>query len=160
MGLDMYLNCNDRELVKQVQEEFWRARRGTVFYWRKAYAIHKWFIDHCAYVGEDNCKPMVVGVPNLRELHETCEKVLEDHSEAPELLPSQDGFFFGSTEYDEWYFKTVEHTRDSIGKILELLKPAHKPESNGDEYMGITWADDYYYTDNDWIIEFQYVASW
>ena len=37
-------------------------------------------------------------------------KVIEDPSVAEKLLPSQGGFFFGSTEYDEWYLNDIEDT--------------------------------------------------
>src|SRR3954454_24229966 len=30
-------------------------------------------------------------------------KLIEDASVAQELLPTNDGFFFGSTDYDQWY---------------------------------------------------------
>lgn len=85
-----------------------------VAYWRKANAIHRWFVQNCAN-GEDNCEPMYVPYEKLVELHDLCAKVLEDHSKAPDLLPTQDGFFFGPTTYDEWYFNDVKHT-------LEVLK--------------------------------------
>lgn len=46
MGSDMYLRCNDRLLCKDVAEELkdgYHWHSGTVVYWRKANAIHKWF---------------------------------------------------------------------------------------------------------------------
>jgi hypothetical protein len=46
-------------------------------------------------------------------------EVLEDHSKASELLPTAIGFFFGSTDYDEWYFKDLEYTKEVIGKIVD-----------------------------------------
>jgi hypothetical protein len=49
-----------------------------------------------------------------------CKKVLADNSLASELLPVQEGFFFGGTEYDEWYMGNVQYTADAIGKLLTL----------------------------------------
>lgn len=87
-----------------------------VFYWRKSNAIHKYFVDKCGD-GDDNCKPMYVSYEDLAELRDLCREVLEDHSKAPELLPTCDGFFFGSLEYDEYYFQDLKETADMIDKI-------------------------------------------
>ena len=38
---------------------------------------------------------------------------------ASELLPTQDGFFFGSTEYDQWYMEDIKSTIDILTKALE-----------------------------------------
>ena len=38
-----------------------------------------------------------------------CDKVLDDNSLAEELLPTRSGFFFGSTDYDEWYFEDIKY---------------------------------------------------
>lgn len=36
-----------------------------------------------------------------------------------EILPTSSGFFFGSTEYDEWYYKQLENTIEQCEKVLE-----------------------------------------
>lgn len=41
-----------------------------------------------------------------------------DDEVAKELLPTQSGFFFGSTEYTSWYFKSLLETRDVINNYL------------------------------------------
>ena len=46
-------------------------------------------------------------------------KYIKDPSVAMELLPTTSGFFFGGTDYDEWYYKDVEYTAETIEKILE-----------------------------------------
>ena len=45
-------------------------------------------------------------------------KVIEDSSVAEELLPTQSGFFYGSTIYDEGYVEDLENTIEQIDKIL------------------------------------------
>lgn len=89
-----------------------------VAYWRKANAIHRWFIDHLAD-GVDDCKPISVSGAALIELRDVCEQILKDHSKACELLPTQNGFFFGSTEYDEFYFNDIQHTVDCLRGVTE-----------------------------------------
>ena len=44
-----------------------------------------------------------------------------------ELLPSQGGFFFGSTEYDEYYMQDIENT-------IEQLEPLLIEDSCGAEF--------------------------
>ena len=158
MGLDMYLYAKEfvsssswanEDNVKKVKS-IARLMKGNKFfmteeyglqfaevklqvaYWRKANAIHKYFVDKCAD-GKDECQDTYVERDHLEDLLCRCETILKDRSRAEELLPSQSGFFFGSTEYDEWYFQDLEDTIPVLKKIL-----SHSPES---------W-------------EFEYKASW
>lgn len=86
-------------------------------YWRKCNQIHHWFVDN-VQDGEDNCGKYFVSREHLTELLDLCKQVLADHSLADELLPSQAGFFFGSTDYDEWYFQDLKHTVETINNCL------------------------------------------
>lgn len=91
-----------------------------VGYWRKVNAIHNWFIQELAD-GEDNCQPIYVPRSSLIDLKILCNEVLADGSKerAHELLPTGSGFFFGSTEYDEWYFYGLENTVKIVSKLIE-----------------------------------------
>ena len=44
---------------------------------------------------------------------------VKDSSIAERLLPSTCGFFFGSTDYDQYYVDDIKHTIDIITKVLE-----------------------------------------
>lgn len=148
MGLDMYLErdtyAKNWDFYKP--EERWgiSVKRGgkkyphldvsrisgiteQVMYWRKANAIHQWFVNNCQD-GEDNCQRSYVSVDNLHGLLETCKKVKADPSLVQELLPPQSGFFFGSTEVDEWYWRDIDATiaflEEELGKGEEYLKSA------------------------------------
>jgi hypothetical protein len=126
MGLDMYLikktyvknwahkedkhrvvvTLNDQtrldikpERVTYVDEE--------VMYWRKVNAVHAWFVEN-VQDGIDECQESRVTIEQLDELATICEKVIRDKN--PELLPASSGFFFGSTNYDEYYYQEVEET--------------------------------------------------
>lgn len=35
------------------------------------------------------------------------------------LLPTDDGFFFGSTDYDHWYVEDIKYTYETLAKVLE-----------------------------------------
>lgn len=88
-----------------------------VMQWRKSNQIHNWFVDN-VQSGEDDCKEYYVSRENLADLLVKCIAVVADHSLAEELLPSQDGFFYGSTEYDEYYFTDVQDTLNSLSRLL------------------------------------------
>lgn len=99
--------------------------------WRKSNQIHAWFVENCQD-GNDDCREAYVSREMLKELLDTCEQVLDDHSLADELLPSQEGFFFGSTDYDEWYFQDLSDT-------VEMLKAALALDNDLDFYYQSSW---------------------
>jgi hypothetical protein len=111
-----------------------------VAYWRKANAIHKWFVDERAD-GVDQCQPIGVHVDHLKELLELCNEVLENRDKAEELLPTESGFFFGNTEYDEYYFQDLEYTQRRLSELVPLMER----------------KNDKGHQDNDWAV---YQASW
>lgn len=88
-----------------------------VAYWRKANHIHKWFVENCQD-GIDDCRSAYVSREQLQELLDLCKQVRDDHSQADELLPTQSGFFFGGTEYDEYYFNDIDYTIKVLEEIL------------------------------------------
>ncbi len=99
-------------------------------YWRKANQIHRWFVENVQH-GEDNCGEYYVGSEKLAELLELCQKVKADNSLAEELLPSASGFFFGGTDYDEWYFNDIENTIAVLEEALE--------DDRADYYYSSSW---------------------
>ena len=86
-----------------------------VGYWRKANAIHRWFVYNCG--GGERDSGLYVDISELHDLKKICLEVLADHSKAMELLPPMEGFFFGTTEVGDWYFRDLEHTVKMIEKI-------------------------------------------
>lgn len=92
----------------------------NVAYWRKVNAVHKWFVDN-VQDGEDDCRNAYVPIEKLIELRNLCAKLLEsrDPEEAKELLPSQSGFFFGGTDYDEYYWSDLKDTVTQINAIVD-----------------------------------------
>lgn len=191
MGLDMYLyaekNISEYDFVdvngqlsKRDNLEYDKVLKATkmntlpksdyasvtikaqVAYWRKANAIHNWFVRECAN-GVDNCQDIYVSREQLIELRDECVKAIADRDKA---TPDQDttksiqmgddpkavieqiikefqeqvlneakkatdtlalpkgglepvsGFFFGSTDKDEYYYKQVEYTLDTINALL------------------------------------------
>jgi hypothetical protein len=94
----------------------------TVAYWRKANAIHNWFVQECNE-GNDDGNAFHVSREQLEALYQLCYTVpkgLAIHGDeyADEHLPTTSGFFFGSTEYDEWYLDSLKYTAEVIDKLL------------------------------------------
>ena len=141
MGLDMFLTASfyisdyefDEEGTKlakaikevigfpEIQDVRLRTIRFEVAYWRKANHIHDWFVKNVQNE-EDDCGEYYVTKSDLENLKDVCNLVLADHSKAEELLPTCSGFFFGGTDYDEYYFNDIIHTVKMLEKALELLE--------------------------------------
>ena len=138
MGLDMYLSAkrymskyfdaSDSQKIEQVNDIFGitgiedgdygaQEVKFRIAYWRKANAIHDWFVKNCQD-GVDECQEAWVSREQLQELLDLCKQVLADKRSAKELLPTTSGFFFGSTEYGEWYFEDINYTVERLEKIL------------------------------------------
>jgi hypothetical protein len=135
MGLDMYLYAekfvsnmeyrNEQDQFNKIvsalgAEQFTIGHVLTaveVAYWRKANAIHNWFLDG----KNDDCTAFYVERERLEKLRDICEQVLDKPALAELALPTQEGFFFGSTEYDEWYMDSVKETYDKLSVLLATI---------------------------------------
>lgn len=114
--------------INQVEAEF--------KYWRKANSIHKWFVEN-VQEGVDECQESFVHVKKLYELRDICEQVIANPDQAPHLLPTSSGSFFGSTDYNEWFFKDVEETLNWLNDFL--LKETMGTLKNWDFYYRASW---------------------
>ena len=173
MGLDMYLERFPRykhytpeqacsvnyhldygaEVKSLPPKKDWEAlnnmckSREEIGYWRKANAIHQWFvnrvqdgIDDCAYHKEvtkddllalrkiclkilDGCKLVDGQVISYWDgnmtPHYVNGKVVDNTELCEELLPTQSGFFFGDTNYTEYYLDDVKETLEIVENALE-----------------------------------------
>ena len=88
-----------------------------LMYWRKSNQIHQWFVQN-VQGGKDNCDEYSVSLDQLKLLSKTIEPALVSTAAATELLPTAEGFFFGSQEYDEYYFEDLKNTKKQIDKII------------------------------------------
>ncbi|NDB65098.1 MAG: hypothetical protein EB168_05440 [Euryarchaeota archaeon] len=102
--------------------------------WRKANAIHRWMEDNLTVDGLENCQSYSINSEKLKELREACNRVLAAKSdktaqvaEENGLTPMQ-GFFFGSYDFDEWYFRDLEYTVETINRLDQA--GALNPESD------------------------------
>lgn len=97
------------------------------FYFRKVNFFYRYFqpklVDEIAWVTKDD----------VLDIIDRCSKVLKNHKLAPELLPTQGGFFFGSTEYDKYYFIDVKYCKKQMKSILGLFDKGY------DMYVVMSW---------------------
>jgi len=145
MGLDMYLTKRvyvganyEHNQVKgkieiskngkpvQVKLNNVSAIVEQVGYWRKANQIHNWFVQN-VQDGEDNCAEYYVSIDQLKQLRETCITALVTKN--ADLLPPTEGFFFGSTEIDQFYW-------DDLKETVEILADL---DENADYYYNASW---------------------
>lgn len=126
MGLDQYLMTEDGK---------------ELYYWRKANEIHRYMVEVATnrdQVEDDNCTDFYIKRSDIKGLRDICWKLIELNTHlmdvenwedyinakrefsktAQELLPTQYGFFFGSTEYDSWYVQDLFDTAHKLDKIL------------------------------------------
>ena len=97
-------------------------------YFRKVNFVYRYFEP---YLEEECC---FVTKAQMEDLVECCDKVLADNSLAEDLLPTRSGFFFGSTDYDEWYIEDVKDCKKQFSKILKRFN-----EDTDVFYMVMSW---------------------
>jgi hypothetical protein len=166
MGLDMYLTKKTYvenwprmsyeekyeiiikkggEINKNIQPERITYIIENIAYWRKANAIHKWFVDNIQD-GVDDCKEYYININDIKKLIDVCKQVKESLESsydsktnsylntkvAQELLPSQMGFFFGDTDYNEYYLEDINNT-------INQLEPLLKEKENEYFYYQSSW---------------------
>ena len=109
MGLDMYLTKRRRGSD---------AEQELVAYWRKANQIHGWFERNLADGYIENCELYPVCLENLNCLMSDCRLVLSDRSKASDVRPCEEGFFFGSQVYDDYYFENLAETERMLAQVI------------------------------------------
>lgn len=95
----------------------WYSIFKNVGYWRKANQIHRWFVEN-VQGGVDDCNPYEVTKEQLKNLLSIVKSVLKNPSNKS-LLPTRSGFFFGSTNYDEWYIEDLKNTKKILSDVLK-----------------------------------------
>lgn len=94
---------------------------SDIGYFRKVNFLMEFF----NYQG--NCEFKEIAKSELEDLVERCNTILTTprknrKEKAEDLLPTQSGFFYGSTEYDQYYYDDVKEVRDWASGVLNDLK--------------------------------------
>ena len=101
MGLDLYFH----KIKTKELRSFRKVNFLVKFFETKGMDVEH---QHPIWVGKEDCE----------ELASLCNQVLSDHSKAKELLPTMSGFFFGSTDYNDYYFQDVEDVKNFLVNTL------------------------------------------
>lgn len=134
MGLDMYLNSKKYiqkwdhrpDATSDAIEALNVPGMGSMkpaylecqaIYWRKANAIHRFFVER-VQGGNDDCGHYYVPREVLVNLLAAAKAVLADPKLGPNALPTQAGFFFGDTNYDDWYLYDMRYTAVELEKLI------------------------------------------
>ena len=82
--------------------------------------MHNYIVETFAD-GVDECQDIFLEEEDVEKIKKVLDEVLEAHTKekAEELLPTKSGFFFGSTEYGDDYFKDVKDAGDLMRKLLD-----------------------------------------
>jgi hypothetical protein len=131
--ISVKLGENAREDIKPHRIAYIDEQIG---YWRKFNALHGWIIDNCGG-GIDECQKIDISAHDLRVLLETLREVKraiedKDSKTISLLFPPTGGFFFGSTEVDEYYKEQIDQTIPIIEEAVN--------EGEGEEfYYQASW---------------------
>lgn len=101
-------------------------------YFRKNNWLRKFIVDNTDYEDDYDCVYLRVTRDLLKTLLNDINNVLDNNSKAEELLPTQSGFFFGSTEYDRWYFNDLGNSKEKIQRIINIT-------TDGDVILYYEW---------------------
>lgn len=133
MGLDMYLMD---------------AEGSEVGYWRKANAIHGWFVRELAN-GVDECQPIHVSRENLITLRQLCLEALRDRS-VNETTPALDRSAINLGEGQNIGQVIAERmaTEMTLATMEKEFDDASDPlRPTAGFFFGGTTKDEYYYQD-------------
>lgn len=84
---------------------------------RKVNFLIPW-VERTLGIEVENTESYELSKSNLESLLSDVSAVLADISEAPKLLPTRTGFFFGDTEYDERYRQDLNQIKTDIGDLV------------------------------------------
>lgn len=129
----------EEELKKEVKGHYEQYNA----YFRKVNFLFKYFEDRGKMVDQHYA---FVEPEDVEDIIYKCEQILAakkgegllDEGETVEefaasLLPTQCGFFFGSTDYDEYYFSDVKNCLRQMKQYLKLFK------GEGTAYVTFSW---------------------
>ena len=136
MGLDMYIYKNKTVEYDQERREK-TVKISEVLYLRKANQIHRYIVENLAG-GVDECQEICMDIEDIKTLNDICKRIVKesrvegDIITNPELaqglLPTQAGFFFGDTDYDEHY---IDDLKEYIRQADEIIADYENEIANG-----------------------------
>ena len=117
MGLDMNMYAVENETLtmeKLYEESYYADLKG--WYWRKANQIHGWFVKNVQN-NNDDCGLYEVSIDQIKKLRDEVNFTMATKNTAG--LPPTEGFFFGSSAVDDWYWEDVTDTQRYLKEMIE-----------------------------------------
>lgn len=117
-------NTEKRNSPKGMKEKIEVYEGG---YFRKFNALHNYIVQNFAH-GIDECQPIGLSEEDIQQVLGVLEEVDTNQQVADQLLPTASGFFFGGTQYDDWYFEEVKNAIIMFKDLLLFLntKPRNR----------------------------------
>lgn len=88
-------------------------------YYRKFNALQNFFEE---YHNCENCEDIVLTLDILEDIEDRLLSVEEHPENAHNYFPTTSGFFYGSTDYDSWYFDYCKELQHDIKRYKSLIK--------------------------------------
>lgn len=122
MGLDIYFFAREKVQAQDARipaegDAAAVQERTKVGYFRKVNALVAWFENHAGEV--ENCVERPVTRAELEVLQRDLDSLTP--ANCREVFPVTDGFFFGSQDYNEWYWRDVEDVKAWVSRTLETF---------------------------------------
>lgn len=73
-----------------------------------------------------------ISLDDVKQIIEDCQFIKEHPDSAEDMLPTVEGFFFGSTEYGDLYFEDIDY-------LLESLPVFIKGSDENTRYIYYSW---------------------
>lgn len=138
MGLDIHIDLANRKELEEVQaknkaiserndkayqehgekaqyEAAIELNPKNSFYFRKFNALVEWANNNVGNV--ENCESVELTRTHIELLQNTLNNLTPENCATK--FPTCEGFFFGSQEYDQWYWEDVESAKEMCAEILE-----------------------------------------
>lgn len=87
------------------------------YYFRKVNCLQNYFEKK---YDVQNCVPQLISINDITHINNVVKEILKDKNveKAKELFPIVEGFFYGSTKYDEGYFENLQDIQNVTDEIL------------------------------------------
>jgi len=116
MGLDMNMYAAIGDDL--TEETLWEDNLKS-WYWRKANQIHNWMVTNVQN-DNDDCGLYEVSIDQILKLQK--EVVFALATKDTSKLPPTAGFFFGSTEVDQWYWEDLADTKRYLEEMQDIYE--------------------------------------
>lgn len=101
----------DGSPVEIKSEDLWRLRKTI----KTVLSNSKLFY----YIGLESYRPKHIFGKSIKDYKFTLKSTIIKKDMAKKLLPTEDGFFFGSLKYDGYYISQLKYAYNELGKLLD-----------------------------------------